>query len=257
MNDLTTGEMSQVSGGWITPGAARAAILAKPALGAMLPSVEAAHHGLREVAPDNDAPARLKELAVEGQASDQRHDSTIRGSHMVLTGLSILADDEAERAQILALLAFLLPDGLQAIQKTYRGEAGAAELLLRRLAEEPARVAQVEAMVLPIAGGTALRTFVDRWTSEATRLGAIDDERVALTTAAPGAAAVVTPAEARAARLDWMNQVRAMIAVAKAIKLSPEEYQVIFGNLEAAEATAARRGRAPAAKPEKAQPVKL
>ena len=242
MNDLTTPEMSQISGSWISPGAAREAIRASPPLEAMFPSVEAAHLGLREVAPDSDVPARLKVLGAEGQTRDMRHDNTIRGSHMVLTGLSLLTEDIAERAQLLSLLTFLLPDGLLAVQKTYRGEAGAAELLTRRLTEEPARAAQVDAMVLPIGGGTPLRTFVDRWTGEAARLGSIDDERVALIASAPGAATVVTPAEARAARYDWISQVRAMLAVAKAIKLSPEAYRTIFGNLEAAEATAAGRG---------------
>ena len=63
--------------------------------------------------------------------------------------------------------------------------------------------------------------------------------------AGPGTASatVVTPAAARAAREAWMEQVRALRIVANAIRLSPERYHAIFGELEAAEAKAAKRGR--------------
>ena len=254
MNGLTTEEMIQISSGWTTPGTMRDAILGKPALAAMLPSVEAAHAGLSGVVPDVDAPARLKQLTITGAAGDLRHDNSMRGSHMLLTALSILTEDAEEEAELLALQNFVLPDGLQGTQKTYRGEAGAAELLTRRLVEEPARAEQLSAMVLPIGGGTPLRTFVDRWISEANRLGVIEDERVALVAATP-TAKVVSPAAARAARTEWMNQVRALLAVATAIKLAPETHKTIFGGLEAAEDKASRRGRSPGGKAEKVEKV--
>lgn len=243
MIELTTAEMIQVSTDWVSPGTTRDAVLAQPALAAMLPSIETAHHGLRRVAPDTELPARLKGLSEESFDRDLSHDDTIRGTHAVVTGLSILAVDPTEKAQLLALLDFLLPEGLQAVRKTYRGEAGEAALLDERMEEQPDKTAQLSAMVLPIGGGTPLRTFVDSWIADATRLGAIDSERATLvtTTEAP----VVTPAEARTARLVWMKQVRALLAVADAVNLSEPAHQSIFGNLEAAVATASKRGRTP------------
>ena len=79
--------------------------------------------------------------------------------------------------------------------------------------------------------------------ADATRLGAIDSERATLSSATDGP--IVTPAEARSARLVWMKQVRALLAVADAINLSDAAHQSIFGNLEAAIATASKRGRTP------------
>ena len=243
MIELTTAEMIQVSTDWVAPGTTRDAVLAQPALAGMLPSVETAHQGLRRVAPDTELPVRLKTLSDEGFERDLSHDDTIRGTHTVVTGLSILATDPAEKAQLLALLDFMLPEGLQAVRKTYRGEAGEAALLTERMAEQPEKAAQLSALVLPIGGGTPLRTFVDRWIADATRLGAIDSERATLSSATDGP--IVTPAEARSARLVWMKQVRAMLAVADAVNLSEAAHQSIFGNLEAAVATASKRGRTP------------
>ena len=246
MNDLTTPEMAQISGGWFTEGAARTAIAATPALDALMPSMNTAHIGLRNVAPDVDMTVRLKQLADEGVGCDYRHDTTMRGTHVVFTGLSMLASTDVERDRLLALRDFVLPDGLAGTQKSYRGEAGEAALLTQRFEEEPARAAELDAMVLPVDGGITLRTVVNRWMSEATRLGEIDKERVALTGPGTASTTVITPAAARAAREAWMEQVRALRVVAAAVRLSPERHHAIFGELEAAEAKAARRGRAAA-----------
>ena len=247
MIELTMAEMSQISDGWFAPGAPRDAIAANPALEALMPSVRVAHTGLRHAAPDTNGPARLKQLADEATGCDQRHDGGMRGSHVLLTGLAMLAPTEAERDQILALRTFVLPHGLEGTQKTYLGEAGEASLLAQRLVEEPARAAQLDAMVLPLAGGTPMRAFVEGWMNEAERLGEIEKERVALAgPAVTPAVSVVTLAEARAAREAWMRQVRALRAVASAIGITAEAHHAIFGELEAAEAKAAKRGRPPA-----------
>jgi hypothetical protein len=172
------------------------------------------------------------------------HDNTIRGTYGYLGALATLANDAAEATELLALRAFMLPDGLLAVQKTYRGEAGEAALLRQRLAEHPEKAARLATLAVPVGAGTTVGALVDLWTAKAARLGEIDDERAALVAAAalPGAAPGPSRQALRNARYTWIQQVNALLAIATAIKLPQETHQAIFGHLEAALAIAERRG---------------
>ena len=218
-----------------------------PALAALEPSVASAHASLGVAEPEVALPARLLELTDESAGCDGVHDNTIRGTHTYLGALATLATHAAEATELLALRAFLLPDGLLAVQKTYRGEAGEAALLRQRLAEQPEKAARLATLAVPVGAGTTVGALVDLWTSKAARLGELDDERAALVAAAslPGAAASPSRQELRNARYTWIQQVNALLAIATAIKLPAEAHQAIFGHLEAALAIAERRGNGP------------
>lgn len=245
MNGLTMAEMAQISEPWVTPGPKRDAVLAVPALAGMLPSIEGAHLGLKPVVPEVTLSARLEELTDEGSSLDWSHDNGMRGVHGFLSGMILLARTEPTRTTLRDVRNQLLPEGLEGTQKTYRGESGEALLLETRLRENPELAAKIESITVPVDGGVSLGTYVRAWVADAKRLGEVDSERTALVEAAalPGAAPAVTRADARTARAIWRRQVRAMLAIAEATKLSDASFRTIFGDLEAAESIAAKRGR--------------
>ena len=245
MIGLTTGEMFQVSEPWLTPGAKRDAVLAVPAIAAMLPSLEEAHLALAPPIPDAGLPARLSTLTVEGETLDSSHDNGMRGFYGFVGGMIRLARTEATRVALISLRNQVLPEGQDGARKTYRGEAGEAALLEQRLQENPALVTQLDAIIVHVDGGIPLGTFVREWMRDAKRLGEVDSERAALVEAGalPGELPPVTRQDARSARANWTRQVRAMLSIADAIKLSDEAHASIFGDLEAAQEIARKRER--------------
>ena len=245
MIGLTTGEMFQVSEPWVTPGTKRDAVLAVPALAAMLPSIEEAHLTLAPPVPDAALPARLAALTTEGETLDARHDNGMRGVFGFIGEMIRLARTEATRVSLSELRNQLMPEGLEGTRKTYRGEAGEAALLEQRLREKPALAEQMDAIIVHVDGGIPLGTFVREWMRDAKRLGEVDSERAALVEAGalPGETPPVTRQDARSARANWTRQVRAMLSIADAIKLSDEARASIFGDLEAAQEIARKRER--------------
>ena len=237
--------MFQVSEPWVTPGEKRDALMAVPPLAGMMPFIEEAHTGLVPAVPVAALPARLAELTTEGLSLDGSHDNGMRGVYTFIGAMILLARTEATRVALADMRNQLMPEGLEGTRKTYRGEAGEAALLEERLRENPALVAQMDAITVHVDGGVSLGTFVREWMRDAKRLGEVDSERAALVEAGalPGAAPAVTRQDARAARVNWMRQVRAMLAVAEAAKLSEAVHRTIFGDLEAAQEIASRRDR--------------
>lgn len=237
---LTTEEMVQISGPWVAEGTeARNAILAVDELKGLLPRVEAAHKALHETQPGPGNP-RLAELQAEAAEEDLQHDTLIRGTHMLLTALALLGGASADG--LLRLRDFLLPDGLEATQKSYRAEAGAADLLKTRLAGDPSVKKQLKDV--PVLKQT-LWHFVEGWLSRAKKLSDLEDERARIAApGGPGDAAVVL-----AARNQWIRAVNALLANGDLAELDAATDRTIFGALRLAERAADRRGRAPASEP--------
>lgn len=137
---LTTTEMVQITGPWVErTSKARTALLGKPLLAALVLQIEAAHAALHAAQGTPDDP-KLETLKGEAATLDQKHDTIIRGVHMVLSGLALLASSDDASNKILTDSDFLLPDGLSGIQASYSAEAGAA-MRGRAARVEPARYA--------------------------------------------------------------------------------------------------------------------
>jgi hypothetical protein len=236
---LATEEMVQVSSPWVKDGTeARKAILAVPLMASVLPKVEAAHQGLHAAQPGGENP-RLAELQKEAFEEDQRHDTVVRGIHTYLTGLATLSGDTG--GELLQLRDFLLPEGLEAIQKSYRAEAGAGDLLQTRLGENPGVKKQLKD--IPVLKKN-LAHYVDQWLASARRLGSLEDERAQIVLGPAG------PSDAEnlvKARHQWIRAVNALVANAELAGLDPAADRLIFGPLHLAEKAADRRGKLPVA----------
>lgn len=239
---LTTAEMVQITGPWIEPTSkAKTAMLGKPLLAALVPQIEAAHAALHGAQGSPDNP-KLETLKGEAAALDQKHDTIIRGVHMVLSGLALLAADDEAANKILAVRDFLVPDGLAGIQASYRAEAGAAELLATRLAADPAVVGATKD--IPVHG-KSVHDFVETWIATARDLGKNEDERAQLApSAGPSDGAKLVEA-----RNLWIRTVNGVVAMGALAGLDAEADRMIFSPLRDAEKTADRRIKAPAEPP--------
>jgi hypothetical protein len=163
----------------------------------------------------------------------------MRGVHGVLSSLALLAGAGTQRDAFLELRDVLLPEGLEGTQKSYRAEAGAADLLRTRLAAEPA--AKKHLKEIPVLKLSALH-FVEQWMASAKRLGELEDERGKLA----GAPSNGNGTQAVAARNQWIRAVNALVANAELAELDEETDRLLFGALRLAEKAADRRGRASA-----------
>jgi hypothetical protein len=231
---LTTEEMVQLSSAWVRSGSpARAALLGVDELAGLVPRIEKSHTELVEAQPDVKDP-RLAVLMRDAAAVDLRHDGVIRGVEAITLGYSLLIGDDPRATLLKKLREVLLPDGLDAIQKTYRAEAGAAELLKTRLAKSP----DVTAALATIAVfDRTLSDYVGEWIACAERLGDLENERASLVKA-PGAG---DGARLFNARNRWIRAVNALVANAALAELDPATDTLILGALRLAEAIADRR----------------
>ncbi len=239
---LLTEEMIQVSTTWKDPKSkARKAILATPELAPLVPRVDGAHDALAAAGqPSTDDP-RLGEISAEEGKIDIRHDDIIRGSHLFLTGASLLLGEDNGGAELIILRDTLIPDGLQSTQKSYRAEAGQAAQLDKRLT--PDVRSDLEAIsVGPKSAKAALMQFIDEWVTLGGELGTLEDEkgRLQATPVDPGTGA---GAALLKARNTWVRVVNAMVANAELAEIDPEVDALVFGPLRAAESAADRRGR--------------
>lgn len=237
---LTTEEMVQASGPWVTEGSdARKAIVAVPVLQGLLPRVDAAHKALLEAQPGPNNP-RLAALQTEEQTLDLEHDTLIRGTHMLLTALSLLSGSPEAAEQLLRLRDFLLPQGLEVTQSTYRAEAGAGELLKKRLADDASLKKQLKEIPVHHAK-QSLWTVVEGWLARANRLGELENERAQI--APPNGPS--DGARLVAARNQWIRAVNALVANGELAELDATTDRLIFGALRLAEKAADRRVKAP------------
>lgn len=244
---LTTEEMVQISASWVAKGGpARKAIGASPELAGLLPRLDAAHQALHAAQPTVEDP-RLAALGVEAAAVDLAHDTAIRGLQGLLSSLALLAGPGPRADELGKLLELLLPDGLEATQKTYRAEAGAADLLATRLAGEPA--AKKLLKEIPAAPKRTAQHVVDEWLAHAKRLGALEDERARLLGAIPSGEGTKTVA----ARNQWIRAANALIANAALGEIDAPLDQLLFAALRLAEKAANRRGK-PAPEADEAAP---
>ncbi len=241
---LFTGEMVHVSEEWVKDGTeANSAILATPQLAGLLPLVDTAHQALHKAQPKAVDP-RLAKLQEKAAGLDLRHDEVIRGVYGLLTALASLAGAGLTADGLLRLRDLLFPDGLEATQKSYREEAGAATLLKTRLAADAAAKKQLKD--IPVFKHN-LSHYIDELFKVAQELGAAEQERAQLAPAAGGSSDAQRTLEARN---QWIRAVNALVSVANATQVSEDARRTIFGALQLAEKTADKRKGSPLEVPE-------
>lgn len=201
---LYTGEMVSLSGPLTTTDNPDRQVLADiPATAALLPELDSAHESLLSTQVKPEAETRLLAISKAQKHLDVRHDDILRGVTGLLTALAYLTHDRALAARLLHILSVLLPDGLEAVTRTYREESGQAALLASRLTA--ADIALLQS--IKTLEGSAW-SAIQEWITVGAKLGALEDERAGLpATTGPSAADVVT------ARNTWIRTVNAMRTV--------------------------------------------
>lgn len=203
-----------------------------PALAPLLPEIGAAHQGLHETHFVGPGPVRLKQIQDQQKVLDVRHDDVVRGIWYYLMALLYFQKDADKRRALEQLQALLLPEGLSAVQRSYREEAGQAALTASRLGDGERKT--LKAMKLPDGGN--LLDKVEEWLSLGGQLGALDRERAGEDTEEHP-----TRADALAARNRWIRAIQAVRSVASITAPDDPDVQEILDRVSAAERHAERR----------------
>jgi hypothetical protein len=229
---LYTGEMVSLSGPLTKSDHADRLVLASiPATAALLPELDSAHASLLSTQVKPEAETRLAGIIKIEKGLDVRHDDLIRGVSGLLTALAYLTPDPDLAARVRHVLSVLLPDGLDAMTKTYREEAGQAALLESRLSAADVTLLKR----IKILEGTAWDA-IKEWMDVGARLGALEDERAGLPeTTGPAPADVVT------ARNKWIRTINAMRFVLDLVSADHPGVVKILSRLTEAERKADHR----------------
>ena len=233
---LIAEEMFVISRGWLEAGSdARNEIEACPDTKPLLPRIEQAHAALAATTQPQASDPRLEQVQAEEVVLDARHDDILRGIHMLLTGTAYLMGMTAAGADMIALRDDINPDGLEAVNKTYRAESGQTAQLEARLPRLSARLQSIQVGPKP---GKSLAEYANESIANGRKLGELEDEKGRLQ-AAPDDA---TGTERVNARNAWIRAANALEANARMAELDESKMAIIFGPLWAAEQVADRRG---------------
>lgn len=230
---LRTEEMVAVTSTWVDRAHAdRQALDAVPALATLLPELDAAWRGLHVTYAAGPGTERRQQLQSRQRDLDLEHDDVLRGIWFYLQSQWFITRAPAGRTALERLRDKLLPEGLLAVNKSYREQAGQADLMASRLADSDRALLATMAM----HDGRTLLDLVNRWMALGAELGALDRER-----AGDVRDDVPRPVEARAARYRWIRTMSAIRDVAALVAAQNTTIQTILARIDEAERVAERR----------------
>ena len=242
---LRTAEMVALTATWVDPAHPdRLAMARVPALAALLPEVDSVHRDLYTTHHIGPSAIRIKQIQAEQRILDVEHDDVLRGIHSHLRSAIYFSRSPDERRDFERLLALLLPDGLLSVNRSYREEAGQAELASSRLTESDRALLQR----LMLHDGRTLLDAVNQWLSLGAQLGRLDRERAGEPTDDGP-----TPADAMAARNRWIRTIQAVQVIAELVAGHDPAIREILDRVEAAGRTADRRAAGRASEDELAE----
>ena len=231
LKDLTAPTMVSVSGDWLTH--FRALLEAQAALAGILGPLEAAHEQVLTTHHEaGAAEERVAELTTELGVTDAFHDRKLRGIYQVLTGAADLADDPDRRAAFLSLRDRLMRQGLAAVQRSYRDQAGNAKIARREFDVDARTTA--DAIVID---AEPLGAHVDMWLDAADQIGEMNAERTQLQASEKDG---VTAEDVHQARLAWIKAVNAFLTLLDFTDFDDETRDKLLAELHDAEDKAAR-----------------
>ena len=237
LNTMTDDEMTEATGAFLAKDRKRPMLERYPLLAAMLPALTEAHEGVLvgEVARGDEArEAERARLYKEGVDTDARHDRKGAGVFHLVGALAMLTDDEERRAELLALRKRIFPDdNLAVLKASWRGEAGNALRLQNKVLSDDEVVASLKD--IPIGERRTLHHAVREFVAAGTRLGALEDQRLALAQA-EDEPTVTAPSSRMAARNRWVSVVGTMVTlVDDVLRLDAAARRELLGALEEAE----------------------
>lgn len=244
LRNLTTQLMVSFSKNWIDADKERPIIERYPIARALLPRLEEAHGNLLAFQRKSlDSQGEIAAIQREQARLDAEHDRKIRGVYNYLMALAELSDTEEEARNCLELRDLLLPDGLQAIIRSYAEESGEILLLQQRLSAR----AILDLRNIPVRGGN-LYDHVDAWMKAGLMLGKLDEKRTDILKTL--GESETKQADVARARNEWIRTVHALRANLDLDRASAEDMERLFRYLDQAETKADRGAAVPASKGE-------
>ena len=209
INLLSTEKMVSLTQAWIQE--ERAALSAIPQVSGLLVNLDSLFKRLFVVVEsDGKAEEKVRGISRQQASTDRTHDHLLRGVFYFLTSranfLAALGDEDGLK-ELLTLRDQLYPDGLSGTNFSYDEEAGAAELLERRLTDElSAKLSRIVAYQDETKTITLLQQ-IKLQTSLAKKLRSLEQEKQKAEAEAD-ANPTPTRSDARKVRLEWIDTVR-------------------------------------------------
>lgn len=225
---LTIQRMISFSRSWLHPDEERSIIEQYPIARALLPRMEEAHGNLLVFQRKSlESQGEIAAIQREQALLDAEHDRKVRGVYNYLSSLAELSDGEEEARRYLALRDLLLPDGLQAIIRSYAEEGGEVVFLQQRLTAE----AVAALRDIPVPGGT-LFDHVEAWMRAGLLLLELDKKRTDIVKTL--GQTETKQADVLRARNDWIRNTHALRATLTLDRATPEDMERVFRYLDEA-----------------------
>jgi hypothetical protein len=243
---LTTAEMISLSTPWVDPEhEEHKALFDIEDTRPVLRRIGSAHAAILAAQPKEAGNKALAALQEEAARLDDEHDDLVRGTVFVLQGSALLQQDRAQRDALLRLKDSLFPTGPAATQRSFREEAGQAELLKGRLTSPMRSLLKS----VPSPDGHLLTT-IQRYQRAAHKLGALEDRRSAVRGATGPAASDMTTARNR-----WIRAVNVLIATLEQEDIQSPWAGTILERIRVAQIAADSRVEADGPRSEVADPI--
>jgi len=246
LRHFTLQQMVSFSRNWIDPAKERPIIERYAISRAVIPRIEEAHGNLLTFQRKSLASqAEIAAIQKEQAQLDAVHDRNVRGVHHLLTSLAELSADEERAKHYLRLRDLLLPDGLQAIVRSYAAQGGEVLLLQKRLT--PEAIASLRRIPTPEGN---LHDHVEAWMKSGLALLELDRRRTDIAKTYDDAD--TTQAEVARARNEWIRAANALRSCLELDRAAPEDVERVFRYVDEASAKADRRAVLPPSSPDEA-----
>jgi hypothetical protein len=207
LNELSTEKMVTLTHYWIKD--ERALLSSIPQAAGLLVSFDSLATRLFVVVRQDATPSQqVKDLSKKQSATDKTHDYLLRGGFYQLSALANFASadgDEARASSFLVLRDQLYPDGLGGSLLSFDEEAGAAELLEKRVTGE------IKAMLQSIITDQRITLLgrIQQQIEKAKELRTLDLQKTKAEEEA-SASAAPSGSDARRVRYEWINATRTL-----------------------------------------------
>ncbi len=231
LKDLNVPAMLSISDQWL--GHDLAMLQTEEILAPVIKLVDDAHKTLRTTQQRvGTTEQRIIDLTAKLTVADANHDRQLRAIFWMLAAAAELAESPDKAEAILAARDRLIPAGLSATQRTYREQAGNAQLAREQNTAEVQQFCQ-QIVVM----GTPLVDVVEQWLATAAQIGDMNAERNKI---AGDSDDGVSAGEVHRSRLKWIQAVNAFLTLLDFTSFDTDTRRRLLADLRNAEFQAAR-----------------
>ncbi len=223
--------MIELSGAWL--GTNRALLEAMPHVAPLLPDLQQAHDALVAAVTAAADDGGVGELTDQITECDTLYRRLARGILGLLTAVSDLADDAADKQRFGALKTVMFPRGASIVTKSYLDEAGQAALVEASLTDDQKK--QLKAIPTPHG---SLFAISRAWFKAARELGELTQKRAGITDQPKAATGTLLQRNA------WVRIVKAIVSMIELDAPPADVLATIEGPLHLALANATPKKKA-------------